>query len=338
MKPRDREGFTLVELLVVIAIIGILIALLLPAVQAAREAARRSQCTNNLKQMALATHNYHDVAKTFPRYAWQPASGSWGVFCGYSVHTMILPYIEQRAIYDRLPNNTNWFSADGGDGNQNAAWHTRINGFVCPSDKIFPPNSTWFWGPGVNYAVSVGPTLYYDDGTIGNWPGIFRPHWETSFADITDGTSNTILLSEFLKGKGDNGGFHVGCPVPASWSGGSKVFPSEADLTTLGTTAAGNTGSYLNSHGSNWVAGSPYQTVFNTCAPPNWKYPTCTLSGDLPGYATDREGCYPARSLHPGGCNHAMADASVRFLTDTIAVPTYQALGSRARGEAVAVP
>ena len=95
MKWHSRSGFTLVELLVVIAIIGILVALLLPAIQAAREASRRTQCNNNLKQMAVATHNYHDVYKTFPRYSYQPGQNSWGTFCGYSVHTMILPFLEQ---------------------------------------------------------------------------------------------------------------------------------------------------------------------------------------------------------------------------------------------------
>ena len=183
--------------------------------------------------------------------------------------------------------------------------------------------------------VSTGPTLYYDSGTIGNWPGVFRPHWETKMGDITDGTANTILLSEIRKGQGDGSRYEIGCPVPASWSGGSMVFPSENDLNTLGANAAGNTGSYLISHGANWVAGSPYQTVFNTSAPPNWGFPTCTTTGNLPGYATDRDGCYPARSQHPGGCNHAMADASVRFITNSVSVATYQGLGSRSGGEAV---
>ncbi|MCY2990351.1 MAG: DUF1559 domain-containing protein [Planctomycetota bacterium] len=336
MRWHRRGGFTLVELLVVIAIIGILVALLLPAIQAAREAARRTQCNNNLKQMALATHNYHDVYRTFPRYSYQPANGSWGTFCGYSVHTMILPYVEQKAIFERLPNDTNWFTADGGDGNQAAAWHSKISGFLCPSDADFPANSTWFWGPGNNYVVSTGPTLYYDNGTIGNWPGVFRPHWETRMGDITDGTATTILLSEIRKGQGDGARYQPGCPVPATFAG-NMVFPSEASLNSLGANAAGNTGSYLNSHGANWVAASPYQTVFNTAAPPNWAYPSCTTTGNLPGYATDRDGCYPARSQHAGGCNHAMGDASVRFITNSIDVATYQALGSRANGEAVNV-
>ena len=144
--PRPRRGFTLIELLVVIAIIGVLIALLLPAVQSAREAARRSQCVNNLKQLGLALNNYHSTNNSFPLGGnpapYQPMNGGCTVWAGWSAQSMLLPYLEQVQVYNAI----NFYFTGRGSGVseniQKTAMTTRINAFLCPSSR--PPSQTWY--------------------------------------------------------------------------------------------------------------------------------------------------------------------------------------------------
>ena len=325
-----QKGFTLVELLVVIAIIGILVALLLPAIQAAREAARRTQCYNNMKQFALAAQNYHDVYKKFPRFTY-PKTGlsHWQ---GFSAHVMFLPYIEQQGIYDQVYWHGEWYNA-----NNNHMKQSRIEGFLCPSDIQpigFPTTAEWSGGPGCNYAVSIGPTLDWDNTTT--TPGVFRMGLETTMAEILDGTSNTILASEILRGDGDGTRYVPGEPVTnALYSGGMNV--AQAAIEAWGVQCEAGKASHLSTNGWSWQGANMTQNVFNTVAPPNYKYPTC-ISVAPPGFASDRDGLYPARSRHPGGVNTAMADGSVQFLTGDIQWDLYQALGTRDRGEAVEIP
>ncbi len=334
-----RVGFTLVELLVVIAIIGILIALLLPAVQAAREAARRSQCTNNLKQFALAAHNYHDVHKTFPRYSYisfMKGAGAnldaWRIWQGYSVHTMLLPFMEQQAIYDNINFQTEWYN------NPVALRTVKIQAFLCPSSTKAPENnSIWSGGPGCNYAVSAGPMLYWVYNSRSG-PGAFSPHRETTMADFKDGTSNTILAAEVTSGDGNGGTYLPGEPVRnATYSGPTPwEYPNlaRADIENWGIQCEANKNDHLSSNGWGWLGSNYTQTVFNTVVPPNWKYPTC-IATNPPGYSSDRDGLYPSRSYHPGGSVHALADGSVRFITETIDYDMYQYLGTKAGGETV---
>jgi prepilin-type N-terminal cleavage/methylation domain-containing protein len=184
---RIRRGFTLVELLVVIAIIGILVALLLPAIQAAREAARRTQCTNHLKQIGVAIHNYHDTYNIMPpSYVNNGAEIMWGW------GTLILPFMEQQALFDAI-DPIRW---GGGGGNpvhradQNENLRVRIPGYRCPSDPMRSPTNPRFTGTGQagasNYVISEGVAAY-DTGAR---------HTANAFADIMDGLSNTILASE----------------------------------------------------------------------------------------------------------------------------------------------
>ncbi|UUO07369.1 DUF1559 domain-containing protein [Blastopirellula sp. J2-11] len=192
--PRNRRlGFTLVELLVVIAIIGVLIALLLPAVQQAREAARRMQCTNNQKQLGLALHNYHDVNRSFPAGFHNRNGWSWCTF--------LLPYVEQNAMYDQLSVTTS--RMDFSDSNILSGAQTKITDFRCPSDSApdlndyLTPKGSDDSRPEValaNYVGSMGP----DNAAVTDSPGngIF---WALSYIkmrDILDGTSNTFLLGE----------------------------------------------------------------------------------------------------------------------------------------------
>src|SRR5271169_5276555 len=216
----SRRGFTLIELLVVIAIIAVLIALLLPAVQSAREAARRAQCTNNLKQIGLALHNYHSTNDVFPLgTSLNPTdtAGDPGVWASWSAQSLMLGYLEQTPLYNAI--NFNWgplatgtTTSDGTGGINTTATHTLINSFVCPSDP--------FSGGGQqninNYASSFGTTglpLYIVNWSAPGGPPFYnqQPSGSTgmfTFAipygirNCTDGTSNTVAYAEWLVGDG----------------------------------------------------------------------------------------------------------------------------------------
>lgn len=203
-----KKGFTLIELLVVIAIIAVLIALLLPAVQQAREAARRTQCKNNLKQIGLALHNYHDTAKMFPSLEIQDAAfmssanNNWGGYAGNWL-TLILPYIDQAPMYNSINFGAYWNA-----GNNYLAFKQKYNAYTCPSnpvqDQIWSTNSHI-----VHYYAMAGGTnsppgglerITWANGGTGNdnWKGIFFHSSNISMAGITDGTSNTVAVAEAL--------------------------------------------------------------------------------------------------------------------------------------------
>ena len=331
-----RRAFTLVELLVVIAIIGILIALLLPAVQAAREAARRSQCTNNLKQLDLGLHNYHDTYRTFPRFAFRSAA-STSHWHGYSVHVRLLPFIEQEPLWDEIVTASQNFGLSGHSINSTHQ-HARVSAYLCPSDVEYPDAN---WTSNCNYPVCAGPNLVWSISTD-RQNGIFRRDLETNMAAITDGTSNTILVGEQLVGDANTGTYNADTDVVRgiAWSATNQSTQqgpiTAADLTTYGTACAAGTSNHTGGMGSAWLRPVMFFTVFNTLAPPNWEYPTCmACSGCSAG---DSVGVYPAKSRHPGGANHGLADGSVRFLSETIDLDLYQGLGSRNGGEVVSIP
>ncbi len=335
----SRRGFTLVELLVVIAIIGILIALLLPAVQAAREAARRAQCTNGLKQLGLAFHNYHDSFRTFPPYTRAGASmTSLYNLANYSALVTILPYIEQNALYEQVKTAsgnfyypTNQKVASASQTPNQIAQATAVSTFTCPSDKAFPSGENPTSLGTSNYAVCAGSNVGWGlSSSLQN--GVFRAIVDTSMASITDGTSNTIMLGEILHGDNNTTVYtRESDVVDQAWPSGlyestQQGTISQAAIDAYGKTCHDNSGSHTSVAGYRWVNGSFYYTVFNTLAPPNWKYPACSSVSQ--SYGASR-GVYPARSRHPGGVNHGVADASVRFVSETIDLGIYQALGSR---------
>lgn len=320
------RGFTLIELLVVIAIIAILIALLLPAVQQAREAARRTQCKNNLKQLGLALHNYHDTFNTFPpahtrTQANIPGTGALTGWRGFSAHAMMLPYIEQDNLYKTIDFNT-YFDAPGVN---TTARRTTITAFLCPSDTPYPGSVD----RGNNsYPGCMGPSLGQYVGPIGVRDGVFSFDVNVKMRDLTDGTSNTIAFGEHLIGDNNNTSYRPGDVVRGiAWTGAPTVTkPTQAQLDVYGAACDAGKANHHSHGGREWAIGMPAQTLFNTMVPPNWKWPTCQPCTGC-GWM-DSQGAFPARSRHVGGVQVTLADGSSRFVSENVDLVTWQSLGS----------
>ena len=331
------RAFTLVELLVVIAIIGILVGLLLPAVQAARESARRMQCSNNMKQLGLALQMYHDSHKKFPRGAYTAQVGGCGGVPNHEAHgnsplTMILPFMEQVALYN------SWDFTRGYPCNLANAYKAKISTFRCPSDLELP-----FESCPTNYCLSTGPNVGWTTDTS-EAVGIIHIRVSRKIADIIDGTSNTILAAEIVKGDGVNGdgdgsgrGFGIGdvirgVSLPAGFR---RIKPTVTDLQNLDRSARTSFG-YANHYGSMgayWAAPQPLQSFCNTIAPPNPPYANTT---DFAIWgATDGPGLFASRSRHTGGAMHLLCDGSVHFISNSVELDLYQNLGSMAGGEII---
>jgi prepilin-type N-terminal cleavage/methylation domain-containing protein/prepilin-type processing-associated H-X9-DG protein len=316
-----RRGFTLIELLVVIAIIAILIALLLPAVQQAREAARRTECKNKLKQLGIAMHNYHDTYGSFPRLQYQTSTtSSW---YGNGILTAILPFVEQQNVFD------NWnFTATFDSSTNGTLKNTRISSYLCPSDRDYPGNE-----PGNNYAGCGGSTVNIWNGTSGN--GVFPRAAEMGMRDLTDGTSNVVMMAEMLKGDNSQSGISDSDIVLAgAQTFANPNFPTAAELLAAGSTCDASDPAQQASNSQcarDWAAPYPGSTAFNTTAPPNWNHRTCAFGTGF-GLCADRNGIFPTRSRHPGGSQGVMADGSVRFFNDNVDLLTWQRVGARNDG------
>jgi len=307
-----RSAFTLVELLVVIAIIGVLIALLLPAVQQAREAARRAQCVNNLKNIGLAIHNYHDTHVSLPSLGLKGASG-WNADT-ISWVGRILPFVEQSALYDTLD-----FTKRVNDNNHIEYRTTEMDVFSCPSDNMVlgQSDNTRWTHQRASYAVCVGNTNYAQHDAA-NWDGIWTyKNGGSAFTvdrfhglnTIIDGTSNTVMLSEV--------------PVNQQATGYHGLYG-----VTIYTTGAGFTG-YLTPNTRGTINGGRY----------------CWQKEDFlgrevlckPGADDTRwdQATYAAMSLHPGGVNVANFDCSVQFVPETIHIDVWRARTSTQGGEVI---
>jgi prepilin-type N-terminal cleavage/methylation domain-containing protein/prepilin-type processing-associated H-X9-DG protein len=366
--PRYR-GFTLIELLVVIAIIAVLIALLLPAVQAAREAARRVQCVNNLKQIGLAIHNYHQVNDVFPPggFPVYTPTANTGNNSGPGAHARLLAFIEQQALYNAL----NWNLAvindvaaiDGAYGPYANATVTitRIATFLCPSDT--PPgwNMTSASAPlpnyqatGNNYFASVGSSLEFASRQTGGPPnGPFSYVGEIGkvigLRNITDGSSNTIAFGEWRIGDGNNNQIQIPTdivfigtlPNGTARNNGTLNMPNpilvqnfpawiQSCAAAIGTSRTGHTSAL----GEAWMFDITGFTLGNVLLPPNPRYPNCD-SSTVASNTTQNPGMFGLSSRHPGGCSVLMCDGSVRFLKDSTNQTTLWALGSIAQGEVI---
>jgi prepilin-type N-terminal cleavage/methylation domain-containing protein/prepilin-type processing-associated H-X9-DG protein len=294
------RGFTLIELLVVIAIIGVLIALLLPAVQAAREAARRMQCVNNLKQVGLALHNYHDTHGRFALGSIQVTSPG-----GYSYRqpflSALLPFLEQRNLHDSF--NYNLSFQEEANITTRAS---RVNTFLCPTDtpRTFVNNGGGITDVKGSYGVVWGQNVYGNQVL----QSAFDLNYGASFAEITDGTSQTLLLAELIQTP-----HPTGQPVSVIDRRG-RVWSDQPSSHQISTKLSPNT--LAPDYGACWPNSVP-------------KTPCNRNAGDGPNHYI------ASRSYHPGGVNGLLGDGSVRFFKDTVSLTTWKALSSRAGGEVV---
>ena len=330
---RMRRGFTLIELLVVIAIIAILVALLLPAVQQAREAARRAQCKNNMKQLGLALHNYHDVAGVFPfecgGTGWSGAgTGNWARLSGL---VLLTPYMDQAGLWNQVstPMTVSWSTANGtnkypamgpepwdwGGSQIYPPWLFQMPTLKCPSDRYSGPSQDPHGR--TNYAFCLGDTVNGNNGGPEWWTpeprGMFYYHSKLGVSDCLDGTSNTIAMAERALSQG----------FPSIYGNAAMAISGIGANPTVCLNTAVNRfykpGTNLQDGiGSNWADGGIQHSAFTTILPPN--SPSCVVS------TWDSDvGIHSASSRHTGGCMVLMCDGSVHFISENINAGNQQA-------------
>lgn len=312
---RLRLAFTLIELLVVIAIISVLISLLVPAVQKVREAAARTQCQNNLRQIGLALHNYHATNQRFPPGRGTPTPAI------FSVHAYLLPYLEQDALRQRIDYNqppadfTVPGNAYSGAANL-AASSMVLPAFVCPSDPAMGRVSGSVYG-GTNYAANAG-SGNFSYGTLNQGDGVFFLGSKIRIADITDGTSNTAAFSERPLGDGSTTAANLAV----------LELPGGGD-TSDAACASPSSGTWNLQRGEKWIVGNYGNTLYNHAMTPNAAAWDCMNMQQQKARMT-------ARSRH-AGVSLLLCDGSVTLVGD-IALNVWQALGSRNGNEPVSLP
>ncbi len=351
-----RRGFTLIELLVVIAIIAVLIALLLPAVQAAREAARRTQCVNNLKQIGLAIHSYHDVNGCLPPtdnaaiYNSSTANSN-----DFGMKVRILQYMEQGPLYNAFNQSIDYNKIQNG-----TVSATTVNTFLCPSDGTIVnrgmssyPNHNFGdcnYGNNIGTCLSLnggqidGPTYVMSQTTLSGVTYGSTNGGVVSIASVTDGTSNTAMHSEWTKGMGTAGDgnwqvYSLSTPLtsttPATPAG---AVGWAATLGALGANCQSSTSRNWNTKGYSWSdGGCGIGGCYSHIQPPNKK--ACVFSNETEGYSAtviwSIGTMVGASSYHAGGVNVGFLDGSVKFVKDSVSLATWGAIATKAGGELV---
>jgi prepilin-type N-terminal cleavage/methylation domain-containing protein/prepilin-type processing-associated H-X9-DG protein len=344
---KRRTGFTLIELLVVIAIIAVLISLLLPAVQSAREAARRAQCTNNLKQIGLACHNYLSTFQNLPfgkGASYNLTVPGTVLYARWSAHSQLLMYIEQGNLFNGINFNlapetpgmagdVPFMPAFQNANRENAtASRTQVATFLCPSDASdflagWPGGNnylgnmqTWACDLGDNNPSQVAPTEVPR--------GIFYYQSSVKISSITDGTSNTAFFSEKIRGSGmrdpDARSDSMVIAAPTSLN--------DTYLTCLATNPLTAT-RLTHVQGASWVMGEMCCTEYNHVSTPNKG--TCAGLGYANNSMANMPMQVPPSSQHPGGVNTLFGDGSVKFINDGVSLQTWRALGTRNGGEVI---
>lgn len=334
-RPGYRSGFTLIELLVVIAIIAVLIALLLPAVQQSREAARRSQCKNNFKQIGLAIHNYSSTFDRLPpSMAINPAvttNSSW------SIHGRIMPYLDQVNFYNLINLQETWSSPTNGP----VVTGQRVPIYVCPSDakSNLPRTTSGVSLYSTNYAFNFGTWFVYSPATGQGGDGLFYPNSSIRIEWATDGSSNTLLASEVKSWQA----YTRNAPPP-----NTAVPTGVADVVaaiSVGVPDRLQPATQDGTGHTEWANGHSHHSGFTTTLIPNTKvlfsWSGVTFDCD---YASRQEGsnttlpsytAVTSRSYHTGIVNSLLLDGSSRTISSNIDLGVWRALGSRNGGEVV---
>jgi prepilin-type N-terminal cleavage/methylation domain-containing protein len=317
MKPAKLNqvqfGFTLVELLICIAIIGILVALLLPAIQAAREAARRASCVNNLKQLGLALHHYEASQKHFPPGRGDPLPGIFSTFA------YLLPYMEEQSLQSRIaldqPPTTFNVGSTIYDGTINESAATAsLHVLICPSDPANGKIADSIFGT-TNYAANAGSGMV-DMGNLKGADGVFFTGSHVSFKDIVDGTSHTAAIAERMLGSG-------GVTSTTASTDPSRYM---LELTTGSDPTTSNcgfgTGDTFTERGAKWILGNYGNTLYDHYYGPNATDPDCMN-------VQQQKALLAARSHHPDGVNALHCDGSTDFVTNEIDLQIWRAAATR---------